>query len=292
LNGQSPPASGNDTKPHKPCLCGDNHRFRDCSYLFTWNRLKDWKPDAQKDKKVKDKLQKNWKLRATMEKIEKQEKQEKQRNSDTVTPPQEPINIGSPSEMTPRTLFTAIWILDPGADIHVCNNDADFRTTKPAVPDEDVLIAGSSQIQIKAWGDVTIKVDTPTGPQAMDLHNVALVRSFFTNVVALSKAIQNNIHFDSGRNVLYDGKSGATHFHKVLSHPSKQAIDHLPAKTQGIVLTNRERAPAMNECSVCTETKLHQTVSQSTDREFPAGKPFERIAIDIIELSYEVYNGH
>ncbi|KAF2176907.1 hypothetical protein K469DRAFT_383484, partial [Zopfia rhizophila CBS 207.26] len=80
--------------------------------------------------------------------------------------------------MTPRTLFAAMygssfsttrskttyslensWILDSGVDIHVCNNDADFRTTKPAVPDEDVLIAGSSQIQIEAWGDVTIKVD-------------------------------------------------------------------------------------------------------------------------------------
>ena len=36
---------------------------------------------------------------------------------------------------------------------------------------------------------------------------------------------------------------------------------------------------------------MHQMVSRSNDREFPAGKSFERIAIDIIELLYKAYDG-
>ena len=118
-----------------------------------------------------------------------------------VTPPQGPITIGSFTETTPRTSFTAMygssfsttsskatyslensWILDPGADIHVCNNDADFRTIRLTIPDEDVLIADHSQLQIEVWGDVMIKVDTPIGLMVwygIDFRPVDLAKSLY-----------------------------------------------------------------------------------------------------------------
>ena len=37
----------------------------------------------------------------------------------------------------------------------------------------------------------------------MKLSHIALVPTIFTNIIALLRATNNNIHFDSGRNVLY-----------------------------------------------------------------------------------------
>ena len=37
----------------------------------------------------------------------------------------------------------------------------------------------------------------------MKLSYIALVPTIFTNIIALLRAIDNDIHFDSGRNLLY-----------------------------------------------------------------------------------------
>ena len=42
------------------------------------------------------------------------------------------------------------------------------------------------------------------------LSHVALAPTFFTNIVALSRATDNNIHFNSGRNILYQLATGET----------------------------------------------------------------------------------
>ena len=42
----------------------------------------------------------------------------------------------------------------------------------------------------------------------MKLSHIALAPTFFTNIIALSRATDNDIHFDSGRNLLYRLKTG------------------------------------------------------------------------------------
>jgi len=101
------------------------------------------------------------------------------------------------------------WILDPGADTHVCNNKEDFTFSYPAAKD-DYLIAGGNFEKIQAYGTVTITVNTPTRKSKLKLSHVALAPTFFTNIVALSRATENDIHFDSGRNVLYRLATGKT----------------------------------------------------------------------------------
>ena len=101
------------------------------------------------------------------------------------------------------------WILDPGADTHVYNNQEDFIFLYPAAED-DYLIAGGNFEKIQAYRTVTITVDTPTGKSKMKLSHVALVPTMFTNIVALSRATDNDIHFDSGRNLLYRLATGET----------------------------------------------------------------------------------
>jgi len=65
-------------------------------------------------------------------------------------------------------------------------------------------------VKIQAYGIVTITVNTPTGKSKMKLFYVALAPTFFTNIVALLRATNNDIHFDLGRNVLYRLATGET----------------------------------------------------------------------------------
>ena len=50
---------------------------------------------------------------------------------------------------------------------------------------------------------VTITIDIPTGSLKMKLSHIALVPTIFTNIIALSRAIDNDIYFDLGWNLLY-----------------------------------------------------------------------------------------
>jgi len=94
------------------------------------------------------------------------------------------------------------WILNPSADTHVCNNEEDF-TFSYLVAEDDYLIASGNFMKIQAYGIVTITINTPTGKLKMKLFYVALAPTFFTNIIALLRATNNDIHFDLGRNVLY-----------------------------------------------------------------------------------------
>ena len=58
-------------------------------------------------------------------------------------------------------------------------------------------------MKIQAYGTVTITINTPTGKSKMKLSHIALAPTFFTNIVALLRATDNDIHFDLGWNVLY-----------------------------------------------------------------------------------------
>ncbi|KAI2483744.1 hypothetical protein Ptr902_06061 [Pyrenophora tritici-repentis] len=51
------------------------------------------------------------------------------------------------------------WTLDPATDIHICNNPAEFQWKAPAA-DDDVVLAGGSEMSIEAWGEVTIPLST------------------------------------------------------------------------------------------------------------------------------------
>ena len=44
----------------------------------------------------------------------------------------------------------------------------------------------------------------------MKLSNITLVPTIFINIIALSRATVNDIHFDSGRNLLYHLTTGET----------------------------------------------------------------------------------
>jgi hypothetical protein len=56
-------------------------------------------------------------------------------------------------------------------------------------------------------GETTIQVKTPTGEGQMKLTWVAYIPGFFTSVVGLLRSQSLGIHFDSGRDCLYQKKA-------------------------------------------------------------------------------------
>jgi hypothetical protein len=94
------------------------------------------------------------------------------------------------------------WILDPGSNTHVTNTRA-YGWKKRADGKGEVVKAGNQELLIQEWGDVVLLINTPTGTEQIELTYVAYVPGFLTNVVGLSRCRSVGIHFDSGRDCLY-----------------------------------------------------------------------------------------
>jgi hypothetical protein len=94
--------------------------------------------------------------------------------------------------------------MDPGSNIHVINNTEFWNWThsRHGTADE-TLLAGSQSVQISEWGTVLVPIRTPSGIHKIQLTSVALVKGFFANILSLSRCMDMKIHFDSGRNLLY-----------------------------------------------------------------------------------------
>jgi hypothetical protein len=68
------------------------------------------------------------------------------------------------------------------------------------------VYAGGVLAQIEEWGEVLLKVQTPTRQADIKLTYVAYILGFFTSVVGLSRSRSLRVYFDLGRDCLYEGK--------------------------------------------------------------------------------------
>ena len=57
------------TASHRPCLCGQDHRFEDCYYLITTKRPVDWKSDPKVQAKIDQALERSDKLRTKIKSL-------------------------------------------------------------------------------------------------------------------------------------------------------------------------------------------------------------------------------
>ena len=85
----------------------------------------------------------------------------------------------------------------------------------------------------------------------------------------------------------------ATKWHKILGHVGPNTIRQLPKHINGAELEDLidERAPLKIECEVCSLAKHTQQISRRREHEFPATRPFKRLAFNIISLREPGYNG-
>jgi hypothetical protein len=109
-----------------------------------------------------------------------------------------------PANHVPDPPYINRWIMDPGSNIHVINNANSWRWTHTRYSTaNETLCAGAQSVYISEWGTVLVPIKTPTGIRDIKLTEVALVEGFFANILSLSRCRDMNIHFDSGRNLLY-----------------------------------------------------------------------------------------
>jgi hypothetical protein len=101
------------------------------------------------------------------------------------------------------------WILDPGSNTYAINTE-DWKgwTREYDVIATDFVGAGTGRVQITAWGSMELMANTPTGVRPLRLTHVAYVQDFITSLIGLARCRKLDIHFDSGRDLLYNGSPG------------------------------------------------------------------------------------
>lgn len=124
-------------------------------------------------------------------------------HADSAVAPADTLTTMSLGKSVNNNLLTR-WIVDPGSNTHVINSEAWKGWTRERENRERQAInAGSGTVEIMAWGRMELVVNTPRGQATLLLTHVAFCRGFLTSLIGLARCRTMAIHFDSGRDVLY-----------------------------------------------------------------------------------------
>jgi len=330
---------GKDTNGKPKCLCQDYHFYSECPYLIVSKRPKVWKADESIQKKIENDLKSNSVLQKRVESARKRATDSKDSKPSSVTSEKPSVKPSTDKDDDDPSAFTVLipanyfsvdidqsttsyalqnsFILDSGATIHCCNTRKRFHTLTPAAVD-DILYAGSEQVQIEAYGDVYINVEGINGSKRILLQRVAYVPSFHTSVASLRQFIKKNVHWDTQKNRLVykdktfchtpvrhgqwvleynplpsafpahksrkprpTSKATADLWHKRLGHLREEAIQHLPTAARDVEIVPRDRY-YVPPCQTCRLSSAKQIISRvPTDRRL---EPFARVHLDLIQM--------
>ena len=118
--------------------------------------------------KIEEKLQRSPRLKGTVEHLRKRKANDKEKEDESSPPKQRP----TPSSFTATAYALGTdtgyelrdsFILDSGANLHVCNNQERFQEFQPASQD-DYLLAGNATITIEGYGTVNVTLKGLKGP--------------------------------------------------------------------------------------------------------------------------------
>jgi hypothetical protein len=214
-------------KPFGNCVCGQPHRFGSCNYLIPSIRPSNWKPNPQIENSIKEKLEKNSRLAANVEKarrwaanqIKTPENKKQEEGSDKPPAYQNPVNLATEYISDVKTMHAAFatqednldlansCILDTGSSTHVCNDNLEFVKTRDAGPDEYIK-AGKGLCKIEAFGTAKVTLKGPDGPILTELRDTAYVPGFLTNCISAQRLKAKGVYYDPRRNRLErDGKT-------------------------------------------------------------------------------------
>ena len=185
----------------RPCLCGMQHRFSKCYYLMPSLRPESWKEDPKTREEIDAKIKKSWKLKQIIKKLENENDKQPDETKNSKNDKQASTagafltRISLMSTELEEVALKASWILDSGADVHVCNDPERFRRTRDA-PVGNRLRMGRGSYPIDAYGSVDIKVQTLEGVRTITLSEVALAPGFATNLVSMSRLNAKGVYWD------------------------------------------------------------------------------------------------
>jgi hypothetical protein len=197
------PSTTPTTKPptdKRACFCGMKHRWAKCFYLNESIRPSWWTPQENIFKKIKDEMEAKPELKERAKQAVKDfndsnDTTQKASTMSTTTLGVAPEGTKSifmahrimarSSEQYHMSLVNS-FILDTGADGHVCNNRSRFVDFKEAT-EEQFIAAGTECLPIEGWG--TIRINTKcqglrTGQRQVTITNVAYIPAFHTNVIS------------------------------------------------------------------------------------------------------------
>ncbi len=266
-------------------------------------------------------------LRKTVEGKQRQAKQRSKRSSETAGETAEQQDRPS----APIASFAVdinsyelrdTWILDSGANSHVCNDRRRFKFVRMAAEGEE-LIAGKSVYPIEAFGSVLVTIQSPNGPARIELLDVALVPGFFTNTASLHRFTAKGVHWDTQKQRLHqDGKTfcyiqrvgdhwalehialptergaissyassrdprknieaTAERWHALLGHPGNDALAHLQENVIEAVVTSP--TSKRTPCEPCALSRAQRVISRRSEVSEAAETPLARVAYDLISL--------
>ncbi|KAI8397360.1 hypothetical protein FOFC_20632 [Fusarium oxysporum] len=209
--------SSSSTNPQQ-CVCGMSHRYADCYYLNPSKAPEGWTPAIQVQSKVITAVKGSRRLRTNIEKNFRRNKINLPKfwQSDTTenqhkTPTEdETSNTAAALPRKSRAAFVTskfalsttakdeygdCFRLDNCADTHVCNDLSRFTKYKPL--DNEVIEFGDSGTYITGVGNVTVHVDTPSGPGLIQIENVAHVPGFHWNLINTHSLEQQGLYFNT-----------------------------------------------------------------------------------------------
>lgn len=304
-------------RPSLDCLCGQKHYWKDCPYLVENKHPQGWQPDQVIQNSITQKLESNPSLRAKVEKALSQRLGTNHRSEEEKAP------TAFPTFATSQYQLHNSFILDSGADTHVCNDRSRFQTFREPT-EERSLLAGNIEIPIEGYGSVSITLQCHTGPKKVELLNVAYIPSFHTNIVSFRKLVTKGIYWDTRKNQLMfkeqvfctlkdhygqwvleyqerdsqesafisklsekPKKSEATAevWHRRLGHIGTEALDQLTESAIGAKID--QRGPRTVDCEVCSVSKAHELISRPPASR--ATSPYEKVHLDLIQMTW-AYN--
>jgi hypothetical protein len=123
------------------CVCDEIHLFKDCSYLIESKRPQGWQANKETQAKIDSKLAKNSRLKKQVEyKIRKAAGTQSSEHGEAQQGP-----TTSHSAFASLSAFSVdrdsyelknTWILDLGANAHICNDPTRFKLERTANKDE------------------------------------------------------------------------------------------------------------------------------------------------------------
>ncbi|KAM5528855.1 reverse transcriptase domain protein [Fusarium oxysporum f. sp. phaseoli] len=330
--------SSSSTNPQQ-CVCGMSHKYADCYYLNPSKAPEGWTPAIQVQSKVITAVKGSRRLRTNIEKNFRRNKinlpkfwQSDSTENQHKTPTEdETSNTAAALPRKSRAAFVTskfalsttakdeygdCFRLDNCADTHVCNDLSRFTKYKPL--DNEVIEFGDSGTYITGVGNVTVHVDTPSGPGLIQIENVAHVPGFHWNLInthSLEQQASISIlgpvgwiepcmkdavfkaksHQEAVKSFAMATKSRTPQvaiasmdiWHARLGHIRKEALEHVPQVVEGVALGTHDFERKSELCPECQLGQAHQQISRVPT--WRGTYPFERIHLDLVDME-EAFN--
>jgi hypothetical protein len=326
LQGEQAPSS---PRPKKCPI----HRIHDLDNCYTLNKAKrpeDWTwnkriaSDAVKFIEKDSKSQEKYKdiLTEAREFLGKSETASQATATTKATTQSNQKVIGSAFVHPPRVSFASTpytlkdsFILDSGSPSHICNSKDRFESNSFQQLDvPEPVLTGDDMCYITGYGDVLIRISTPTGEALFQLKEVAYISGFHTNVVAHKRLRKAGYSWDDINNsILKDGQiafyleerdeqyvieynypkaafpasstprpprdADANRWHLRCGHIGQDALERLMSETYGV----RIKGQLTISCEACVRATTKRKVSRRAANRM-ASRPLWRIHFDLFQL--------